>query len=249
MRAAFNLPLALSIAAALSVSASTAHAEGARASESYVTVDMGVATALPIMVAGAEAVIEGPFGLQLRGDLGWLGSPYVEAIDGFLLTVGAYGSGAKADATSDLIRAGVRNSMTARASAGIRPFPSRGFEIYGGYTVNALGGSLGGKQSVEAVTGKTFPSDYDARNVNIDSTMQSFHVGVGWRWVLVERLVLRASLEYLQTVASSTSLYLKGPRNDRQLPELSAATNAYLDDIYRTWVKAPVATFSVAYRF
>ncbi len=215
----------------------------------FVTFDLGVVTSLPIMVAGVQGVLEGPFGLQVRGDLGWLGSPYVEAIDGFLSTVGAYGSGATADATSNLIRAGVSNSLTARASAGWRPLPSRGFEVYGGYTLNALGGSLGAKTSVEAVTGMTFPSDDAARNVNIDSTLKSFHLGIGWRWVLAEGLVFRTSIEYLQTVASSTSLYLKGPRNNRQLPELSSATNAYLDDLYRTWVKAPVLCASVAYRF
>ena len=92
------------------LAAADAHAEAPspHGNEPLVTVDLGAATAFPIMVGGAEAVLEGPFGLQLRGDLGWLGSPYVEAIDGFLLAVGAYGSGAIADATSDLVRAGVR---------------------------------------------------------------------------------------------------------------------------------------------
>jgi len=212
-------------------------------------VDLGAATAFPILVGGAEAVIEGPFGLQFRGHLGWLGSPYVEAIDGFLLAVGAYGSGAIADATSDLVRAGIRDSLTGRASLGMRPMRERGFEVYAGYTVNALGGSLGGKSSVEAVTGVKFPSDYEARNANIDSTLHSVHIGFGWRWLPVERLVMRASIEYLQTVASSTQVYLAGPRNNRALPELSDATNAYLDDLYRTWVKAPVVALSAAYRF
>jgi hypothetical protein len=214
-----------------------------------VTVDLGAATAFPVMVAGAQAVVEGPFGFQLRGDLGWLGSPYVKAIDGFLLAVGAYGSGALADATSDLVRAGVRNSLTGRASLGMRPMRERGLEVYAGYTVNALGGSLGGKSSVEAVTGVDFPSDYEALNANIDSTLHSVHVGFGWRWLPVERLVLRASVEYLQTVGSSTRVFLAGPRNDRELPQISGATNAYLDDLYRTWVKTPVVSLSAAYRF
>lgn len=217
--------------------------------EPSVTVDLGAATAAPIMVGGGEVVVEGPFGVQVRGDLGWLGTPYVEAIDGFLLAVGAYGTGKTADATSDLVRAGIRDSLTARLGLGIRPMAARGFEVYAGYTVNALGGSLGGKSSVEAVTGKTFPSDVEALNVNIDSTLHSFHVGFGWRWIPVEHLVLRASVEYLQTVASSTRLYLRGPRQDRELPEISAATNAYLDDLYRTWVKTPVVSLSMAYRF
>ncbi len=214
-----------------------------------VTVDVGVVTAVPVMVAGAQAIIEGPFGLQLRGELGWLGTPYVEAIDAFLLGVGAYGSGPTADATSDLIRAGIQDSLTARIAVGIRPFPTRGFEAYVGYTLNALGGHLGGKESVEAVTDKTFPSDYNALNVNIDSTLESVHAGVGWRWVVADRLVLGTSLEYLQTIASKTRLYLNGPRSTRELPELSAATNTFLDDVYTTWVKAPVLSASAAYRF
>ena len=128
-----------------------------------VTVDVGVVTAVPVMVAGAQAIIEGPFGLQLRGELGWLGTPYVEAIDAFLLGVGAYGSGPTADATSDLIRAGIQDSLTARIAVGIRPFPTRGFEAYVGYTLNALGGHLGGKESVEAVTDKTSTSTRHSR--------------------------------------------------------------------------------------
>lgn len=59
------------------LAAADAHAEAPspRGHEPPFTVDLGAATASPILVGGAEAVIEGPFGPQLRGDLGWLGSP------------------------------------------------------------------------------------------------------------------------------------------------------------------------------
>jgi hypothetical protein len=201
------------------------------------------------MVAGAGAVVEGPLGLQLRAELGWLGTPYLEAIDGVLFEVGAYGSGASAEATSELIRAGLNNSFAGRFGLGMRPFSEYGFEAFAGYAVNALGGSLSATQAIEAVTGKEFPSDSSALEANVASTLHHVHVGVGWRWVVAESFVIRASLGYLQTVASATSVSIEGRRGERDLAEISAATDAYLDDLYTTWVKAPVVDLGVSYRF
>jgi hypothetical protein len=211
--------------------------------------DIGLATAFPVMVLGVESVLELPYGFQLRADVGWLGTPYVEAIDSTLLALGAYGSGSTAEATSELIRAALRNSLTGRVGVGIRPIPSSGFELFGGYTFDALGGSLGPKAAIEAVTGQSFPNDSVALEARIRSALHSVHVGVGWRWVIEESVVIRASLEYLQTLASSTEVWLDGPKGQRAVPPISEATNAYLNGIFTTWVKAPVVSVSAGFRF
>lgn len=238
------------VALASSPTALAAPPEATLPPEPAVTFDGGIATVFPVMVAGAQGILEMPHRLQLRAEVGWLGTPYVEAIDGFLLGIGAYGEGAQADATSELIRAGIQNSLTLRTSVGWRPFDERGFEIHAGYTMNALGGRLSGKATIESLLDITFPTDLDALNVDLSSTLHSFHLGVGWRWFVGDALVVRSSVEYLQTVASRTELTLDGPRRERDVPEeIVGPTNAYLDGVYRTYVKAPAVSLSVAYRF
>jgi hypothetical protein len=215
-----------------------------------VKLDLGIATEFPIMVLGATTVLEVPFGIQVRADLGWLGSPYSDAINGFLDAVGAYGSGEAADATSQLILAALHNSLVFRPGLGWRPFARHGFEIFGGYTLVALGGSLSGKQAITAVTGRTFASQEQAVDVTINSTLHNFNVGFGWRWLFLgDRLVLRTSGEYLQTLASSTSLTLSNGATSRDLPNISAAVDGYLGGIYKTWVKSPVLSLGLSYRF
>ncbi len=201
------------------------------------------------MVGGVSTVAEGPLGLQLRVDLGWLGTPYLEAIDGILFGVGAYGSGASAEATSELIRAGLDNSFTGRVGLGIHPVSDLGLELFVGYTVNALGGSLSATQAVEAVAGKTFPKDSSALEANVNSTLHSVYAGVGWQWPVADAFVIRSCLGYLQTVASSTTISVEGRRNERELSDISASTDAYLHDLYTTWVKVPVIDVGVSYRF
>ncbi len=201
------------------------------------------------MVAGASAVLEIPLRFQFRAEIGWLGTPYVEAIDGFLKGIGAYGQGQAADYTSELIRAAFHNSLVFRTGAGWRPFRKHGFEFYVGYTLVALGGSLGAKDAVTAITGKSFSNEQQRFDMAIHSTLHNFHAGLGWRWVLWDHFTIRTSVEYLQTLASKTTLSLDTRQGAVDLPDLSAATSKYLNDIYVVYVKSPVVDLSFAYRF
>jgi hypothetical protein len=212
--------------------------------------DLGAATEFPIMVLGATTLLEVPYGIQIRADVGWLGSPYSNAINSFLDAIGAYGSGQTATYTSELIQAAVQNSLVVRAGAGWRPFARHGFEIFAGYTLVALGGSLSGQEAITAVTGKQFAANEQRLDVTIQSTLHNFNAGFGWRWLFLrDHLVLRLSGEYLQTLASSTSLTLSGASGSRDLPNISAALNNYLNGIYLTYVKTPVVSLGLAYRF
>lgn len=215
-----------------------------------VTFDLGVATEFPIMTLGAQTVLEVPYGIQLRADVGWLGSPYTDAINSFLDAVGAYGSGTTATETSELIGAALHNSLVVRAGAGWRPFAKHGFEFFGGYTLVALGGSLGAEQAITALTGKQLTTDEQRSTVTISSTLHNFNVGFGWRWLFLnDHLVLRTSGEYLQTVASSTSLTLQSSEGSTALPNISSALNSYLSGVYATYIKTPVLSLGLAYRF
>ncbi len=212
--------------------------------------DVGIATEFPVMLLGATALLEVPYGLQLRADVGWLGSPYTDAINGFLNAVGAYGTGQTADATSQLVLAALHDSLVFRAGAGWRPFAAHGFEVFGGYTLITLGGSLGAKEAITAVTGKPFANSDTSADVTIQSTLHNVSVGVGWRWLFLgDHLVLRASGEYLQTLASSTSLALQSGQGGKDLANVSAPLSAYLDGVYTTYVKTPVVSVGLAYRF
>ena len=70
---------------------------------------------------------------------------------------------------------------------------------------------------------------------------------VGWRWVLVDHLVIRANIGYLQTLGSSTTV------ESPDFPEAAALAtpiaDAELGKIYEDYVKLPTVGLSAGYRF
>ena len=213
--------------------------------------DLGVATEFPVMLLGATTLLEVPFGIQIRADVGWLGTPYTNVINGVLDAAGAYGSGAEATDTQE-----AHPGCAPELPWSFAPAPGGGrsrstaSRIFGGYTLVALGGSLGAKDAITTLTGKQFTNDEERSDVIIHSTLHNVNVGFGWRWLFLnDHLVLRLSGEYLQTVASATSLTLQTSQGSTALPNISSSLNTYLDGIYKTYVKAPVVSLGGAYRF
>jgi hypothetical protein len=208
--------------------------------------DLGVVTEVPLMIGG-QATLELPYGLLLQGEGGVMPAAYADA-------VGAVASAAGADRTiaAPLLGAGLSGAVVVGVSGGIRPARRLGLELLGGYTLIAAGGSADAGPAVEAATGLMLPPG--AAAVSLHSTLHNVHASVGWRWLLGRHVSVRASIGYLQTVASSSHVEAPGvaavdPTAAAVLANESRLIDRTLDGIYKTYVKSPLLSASVAYRF
>src|SRR6185369_6724833 len=141
-----------------------------------------------------------------------------------------------------LVRGGLGNSLVVRLSGGWRPFADHGFEIMGGYTLVSLGGGLSAKTAVEAATGIALPAQTPDAQIPLHSTVHSVHVSLGWRWVVADHFVIRASIAYLQAVSSSSHVDLPAgipatPAVSTQLAQVNQSIDTVLNDTYKTYVK------------
>jgi len=208
-------------------------------------VDVSAGTQFPVAV-GLMTQTELPYRLLFQLDLGWMPTPYAYLVDDFLQAVGAYD-----DTVATIVRAALTNSFVLRTGAGWRPFSGHGFEVTGGYTLVALGGALGDAAVIDALLqekGSTarVPTG-SGTQIGLHATLQSVHVAAGWRWLFLDdRLVLRASLSYLQCLAANVSADLG---TSRAAVAVNQQLQGYLAPYFTTYVKAPLAGLSFGYRF
>ncbi|MEO1171345.1 MAG: hypothetical protein AAFX94_04735 [Myxococcota bacterium] len=212
------------------------------------SVDAGVGTAVPVHV-GSHVQVDLPHNFLVRLELGWMPPGYVDLINEGAQAFDAYG-----DQTAELLRDGIQNSLIFRASVGGRPFSfDRNIEVSGGYTVATLGGSAAAVEVVEAVFEREIQAPFlqDVGDVDLESTLHALHLDIGYRWELDEHWLLRTSIGYVHVVDSSTQALVtsnSGPGNST-VTTRSPQLERYLDDLYTTYVRAPVITVSGAYRF
>lgn len=206
--------------------------------------DLALGTYVPLSIGG-QASLELPGRLLLQLDVGWMPPAYGSAINGIVQAAGGYDA-----AIGQIVDSALEDAIVVRVSGGWRPFPSAGFEILGGYTHVSLSGSVS-PQAVADVVGGDFAGQVASQlvtsNVDVSSQLHNFHVGLGWRWVAWDHLVIRASLGYTQTVGSATSV--ESPDS----PEAAALANPVIDTemskVYEDYVKLPVVGVSGGYRF
>lgn len=217
-------------------------------SEESASFDLGCATEVPLMI-GAQATLELPYRLLVQGEVGVLPAAYLNVIDGVLTGAGAY------DATaSDLVRSSLQSSLVVRASAGLRPFSDHGFEIMGGYTLASIDGELSARRTIEAVSGVAVPTQLADTQIQLNTTIHSLHVSLGWRWVVADHFVVRAQLAYLQSVAASSSLAVPAsvaalPGVAARVDEANQVVETTIGDKYMKYAKLPVIGLSLGYRF
>ena len=158
--------------------------------------DAGLGTLVPLY-AGGQFVAGLPHRILLSAEAGWMPGAYVDMINSTAQAFGAYN-----DVTADVVRSTISNSLVLRPSIGWRPFAVHGFEAMVGYTLVMLGGSLSAVEALEAVTGQQANAT-GASNIAVSSVVHAFHITAGWSWTLAEHWSLRATVGYLQAVASS----------------------------------------------
>jgi hypothetical protein len=209
--------------------------------------DLGFGTELPISVGGV-GTLELPGRLLLQLGLGFMPHGYAYAIDGILTSVGAYDQ-----TVSALIRSALGNSFVLKASAGWRPFEGHGLEILGGYTLVTMGGTTTASDVINAGLAESGSSQRVGSSMSQDlplgATLHNVHVTLGWRWLMADdHLVVRASLSYVQCLASSMSVGLPAAQQAME-PSVNQALNASVGPYLTHYVKAPTLGLSMAYRF
>ena len=206
--------------------------------------DVALSTQVPLSL-GVLASLELPARLLLQLEAGWMPPGYGAAINGMVQAFAGYD-----DAIGGLIDQSFGNAAVVRAAGGWRPFPSVGFEIFGGYTYVGLSGSVA-PEDVARVVGGEFASQVAQQllteDVDIASQLHNVHVGLGWRWVAFDHLVIRTNISYMQTLASSTTV--ETPENPAAGETATPIANRVLGDAYETYVKMPVVGLSAGYRF
>jgi hypothetical protein len=205
--------------------------------------DVTAGTVAPLSLGG-QATLELPARLLLQLDAGWMPPGYAAAINGMVQAFGGYDS-----AIGSLVNGALDDAVVVRASAGWRPFPSAGFEIYAGYTHISLNGSVAAADVAEVVGGdlEALVAAQQIGDVELSSRLHNFHVALGWRWIAWDHLVIRALVGYTQTLGSSSSVEVAGH------PELDEVANPVVDEqlhaIFVEYVKLPMLGLSAGYRF
>jgi hypothetical protein len=237
-------------AAAVSSSASDPSSTPAPAAAHPVLFDLGAGTYFPTSI-GAEATLELPYRILVQSDLGWMPSAYSSAIVGFMGDVGALSA-----TEQNLLNLAIQNSLVFRLAAGWRPFPRLGLEVTIGYTLVSIGGGVSGTDVIQAYleskgSADQVPADA-SRQVPLNATLHNFQGTVGWRFLFFEdKLVLRASLSYLECFASSTGISVSTPRPIEQaaINKINSDLQGYLGPYFTEYVKIPVVGVTAAYRF
>jgi hypothetical protein len=212
--------------------------------------DLGVGTYFPLDI-GAEATVELPYRILVQADIGWMPSPYSSTIVGVLGDFGALSS-----FEQNLITAAIQNSFVGRVSLGWRPFEKLGLEVFAGYTILAVGGSVTGADVIDAFLESKGSNDRFTgmanQSVPLSATLHNVQATVDWRFLLFhDKIVLRASLGYLQCVASSVGITAtpSRPAGQAAVNKLSSDVEGFLNPYFTEYVKAPIVGLTAAYRF
>ncbi|MFO0585350.1 MAG: hypothetical protein U0229_23975 [Anaeromyxobacter sp.] len=202
---------------------------------------LGAGTDFPVSVA-VRGELEGPWRLRLTSSIGILPGAYVDAINWTVVKLGGY----DAD-TARLVKSSLQRSLIWRTHAGARLW--RGLYAEAGYGLVTLGGAGTGGDLLAAVTGRTLPVGVGERTWTIDATLQMLDVEVGWQQELPWwGLRLRASLGGAFTLASHTRISPSyQPLSQAAADAFARDGEAYLDDVFTTYVHTPVLGVSLSY--
>lgn len=217
----------------------------AESSDYHLSLEAG--TDFPLAVV-ARLTAELPRRIRLGTAVGSLPGPYVDAINGVVVSLDGY-----PQETADLVRAALQSSLVWRLQAGWRPFASRGFYADLGYCLVTLGGGATGDQIIAAATGQSLSSSTRGREYDMQSTLHVFTVEIGWQWLLWrDRLSLRAAVGGAFTVGASTAIapqFSTTGLQERAVQTFTDFGERYLDEIYTAYVHTPVLTVTAGYRF
>jgi hypothetical protein len=206
--------------------------------------DVTASTLVPLSV-GPEVTVELPGRVLAQVHLGWMPELYSGTLTNSLEDAGVYDA-----AVGALIDGALQRATTWRLAAGWRPFESAGLELAVGYAHVSLDGATSTSEIMPLVSedvAERLEEELGDVGLTVDSSIHHLTVAAGWRWLIADRVVIRAHLGYLQAFQSSSTLNIEG---FPELTELASPTvDSVLNDHYMQYIKIPVLGFGVGYRF
>jgi hypothetical protein len=217
---------------------------GAGRAQGSFALDLSASTWVPVSV-GPEATLEVPGRLLLQVHVGWMPDLYGHALTDTLEDAGAI------DARSGaLVDGAVRGATTWRLAAGWRPLPKSGLELTVGYAHIAGNGQTSTGELLPLVppdVGDRLRRELGDTDIHLRSSIHHFTLAAGWRWLIADRIVIRADLGYLQAFAADSTL---GIDSRPDLARLAQPTvQSVLHGQYMRYIKVPIVGFGVGYRF
>jgi hypothetical protein len=216
---------------------------GSLAAEDKIHLNAGLHTDLPLSLGGRIGV-ELPGRIRIASSLGFLPDAYAKTLNTFLVGENMYNQ-----ATGDLVRSALKNSLVWRLHAGFRPFENYGFHMEAGYGLIALGSSATATEIVAGTSGYPLSAGDSGKSVSVNSTLLMLDVELGWEWFW-DQIYFRVSLGGAFTLFAST--WVKAnyqPTLPRLTQAFTGSTENYLDNIYQSYVHTPTASFTVGYSF
>jgi hypothetical protein len=206
--------------------------------------DLSATTWLPLSV-GPELSLELPGRLLAQVHVGWMPELYSGTVTAALGSAGLYDG-----EVGSLVDRALESVRTWRLAAGWRPFPGSGLELMLGYSHLSIEGSTTTGQIAALVNrdvAERLSAVLDEVRLGLSSSIHTFTVGAGWRWLIAEQVVVRARVEYMHAIAASSTLQIEGFPD---LSRLAAPTvQGVLDEQYLRYVKIPVIGLGVGYHF
>jgi len=214
-----------------------------RAHRSF-ALDLSASTWVPLSV-GPEVTLELPGRVLLQAHVGWMPDLYSQTLTDTLERAGAIDA-----RIGDLVDGAVGAATTWRLAAGWRPLPESGLELTVGYAhVGVEGQTSTGDllPLVPAEVADRLRRELGDTDIHLRSSIHHFTLAAGWRWLIADRIVIRADLGYLQAFAADSEL---GIESRPDLARLAQPTvQSVLHGQYMRYIKVPVVGFGVGYRF
>jgi hypothetical protein len=206
-------------------------------------IDVSATTWVPLSV-GPEVTAELPGRVLLSAHVGWMPELYGRSVTDVLRRSGSD------DRVGPLLDGAIQDATLWRVAAGWRPLARAGLELTAGYAhVGVDGRSTSAEIAplLPAALGAPLSEELGASRVNLTSSIHNLTIAAGWRWLIAEHLVIRASLGYLHALSSASTLEVE----DRpDLTRLAAPTvERTLNERYTRYVRLPVVGLGVGYRF
>lgn len=198
-------------------------------------------TEVPLQV-GAKVIAEAPNRIRFGTSVGYLPGPYVDLINGLLVSTDVY-----TEETADLIEVALKNSLLWRTHVGWRPVADLGSYVELNYTLMGLGGGVSDEDAVTAGTELTPPLDGGDAAFKLDSATQMVGVEAGYVWELDSGLTLRAGMGLSVTLNADFTVEATGGEVGKE--QIEKASKDYLDGIFERWVHPPYFAFAAGYRF
>lgn len=240
-----NLQLTgLFAAAAVAVAAPrTVHGQSSPDRAPPVAFELSAGTWFPLQI-GIEGTVEAPFGLTGHLGIGWMPHFYRDMINDAAVSFGWYD-----DTDAEVVAAALEDATLITPSIGWRVPALGGLEIYAGYVLTLLGGTIT-REEAEDISDENL-RQYGVEDVPLSGTAHGFQIGVAYEAALHRHLALRLSLAYFQIFDAGTSIDVSvdGAAAQRVAARVDAAVDDYVSDLLTTYVKAPLLGFSLVWRF